>query len=364
MPPAMTPAPWIRTCAFRSPRPSLAIRSIIGVKGAAYSASTNDSGTLPKAAQGDTGRDSSQQEHVSEEAAKMAKITGGEGPDMDAGTPIQEIMQEEKDTRKDAPEVLKQDPQNGAANAKPSTTTGGRREFSTMARRRMEMDAHSMSSQPPLDPSMLPSASQRAAYQPATPISTDATKPGHKFPLPTLPLPPTARLHHRHDPIILQLTNLLMRDGKKSPAEKNMSHILNHLRTAPAPTYSPSRPLLPGAPPVSHLPLNPVLYLTLAIDSIAPLLRIRSQRGAAGGGVALQIPVPLGLRQRRRQAFQWILDAAGKRGSREHFAQRVANEIVGVVEGRSGIWERRSAVHRLGTTARSNLMGGGRGGRR
>lgn len=138
-----------------------------------------------------------------------------------------------------------------------------------------------------------------------------------------------------------------------------MSHILNHLRTAPPPVPSPTRPLLPGSPPPTHLPLNPTLYLTLAIDSVAPLVRIRSQKGAAGGGVALQIPVPLGLRQRRRTAVQWILDAAGKKKNRGSgkmmFAQRVAEEIVGVVEGRSSAWEKRAGVHRIGTSARANL---------
>ena len=114
-----------------------------------------------------------------------------------------------------------------------------------------------------------------------------------------------------------------------------------------------------SAAPASHLPLNPTLYLTLALDSVAPLLRIRSQRGAAGGGRALQIPVPLGLRQRRRTAFMWILDAVEKRKSRssgrDMFPLRVAEEIVAVVEGRSGIWDRRTGVHRIATTARSNL---------
>jgi small subunit ribosomal protein S7 len=32
-----------------------------------------------------------QQEHVSEEAAKMAKIQGGEGPDLSQGTPVQDV---------------------------------------------------------------------------------------------------------------------------------------------------------------------------------------------------------------------------------------------------------------------------------
>lgn len=256
----------------------------------------------------------------------------------------------------------------GSQNAKPSTSTSGTRSFSTLTRRRAEMD-FSHTTVPALDPSMIPTESQRAAYaaeqHPLAPQTIQEEKKGHKFPLPALPLTPGSHKDYRYDPVVQQVTNLIMRDGKKSVAQRNMSVILSTLRTAPPPTYSAMRPLLPGAPPASHLPLHPVLYLTLAIDSVAPLLRIRSQRGAAGGGVALQIPVPLGLRQRRRTAFMWILDAASKRKSRgsgqDQFAARVAEELISVVEGRSGVWEKRAAVHRLGTTARSNLTFGNRG---
>ena len=138
-----------------------------------------------------------------------------------------------------------------------------------------------------------------------------------------------------------------------------MSIILNHLRTASPPNLNPSRPLLPGSPPASQLPLNPVLYLTLAIDSVAPLLRIRNQKGAAGGGAALQIPMPLRLRQRRRTAVQWILDAVNKKKSRgsgkAQFAQRVAEEVIAVMEGKSTAWDRRGLIHKTATGARANL---------
>ncbi len=255
----------------------------------------------------------------------------------------------------------------GAQNAKPSTG----RSFSTMARRRADMTP-TMDDSAALPPSMFPTAEQRALYaqeqQPRAPQPVQEEKKGHKFPLPALPLPSNGNKDHRYDPVVEQVTNLMMLHGKKSVAQRNMAVILSTLRTAPPPTYSALRPLLPGAPPASHLPLHPVLYLTLAIDSLAPLLRIRSQRGAAGGGVALQIPVPLGLRQRRRTAFTWMLDAASKKKSRgsgnDQFALRVADEVIAVVEGRSGGWEKRAAVHRLGTTARINLKFGNRAGRR
>ncbi len=140
---------------------------------------------------------------------------------------------------------------------------------------------------------------------------------------------------------------------------QTVAMILERLRTAPSPHADPSKPLIPGAPPVSHLPLNPVLYMTLAVDSAAPLFRIRSQKGAAGGGAALQIPVPLSLMQRRRTCINWILDSASKKRSkgsgRGMYAHKVADELIAIVEGKSSIWEKRQGIHKLGVAARANL---------
>ena len=138
-----------------------------------------------------------------------------------------------------------------------------------------------------------------------------------------------------------------------------MATILNILRTSPTPKLNPTRPLLPGAPPPEQLPLNPVLYLSLAIDSVAPLVRIRGYKGIAGGGASLEVPIPLKARQRRRMAFQWLLDVVNKKMSkgsgRDMFPQRVAEEIIAIVEGRSSVWDKRYLVHRQGTIARANM---------
>lgn len=141
---------------------------------------------------------------------------------------------------------------------------------------------------------------------------------------------------------------------------QDMAFILDHLRTASPPQPNPKRPLLPG-PPAPQLPLNPVLYLTLIVDSVAPLIKIRQQKGIAGGGASVQIPVPLALRQRRRTAIKWIIDGSDKRRDSK-FAQRVANELVAVAEGRSGVWDKREQQHKLGIAGRSNLgmVAGGR----
>ena len=47
---------------------------------------------------------------------------------------------------------------------------------------------------------------------------------GHKFGLPTLPLPAGSHLKHREDPVVQQVTQLLMKDGKKSVAQRVSLH--------------------------------------------------------------------------------------------------------------------------------------------
>jgi hypothetical protein len=49
---------------------------------------------------------------------------------------------------------------------------------------------------------------------------------GHKFGVPDLPLPPRNNLKFRYDPIVTQVTKLMMRDGKLSVAQRVGSSVL------------------------------------------------------------------------------------------------------------------------------------------
>ncbi|KAL9075873.1 MAG: hypothetical protein Q9161_001266 [Pseudevernia consocians] len=290
---------------------------------------TADERPLPESEQ-PKGPNQDQLPHVSEEAAATGKITGEAGPELEQGSPVQEVLKRDEKSQEKAPKVLQEELR--------ASSPKGSRSYSTSAPRR--------------------------AQAMIKPESAEVQNQGHIFGLPELPLPSTSHLKRRYDPIVHQVTNLLMQDGKLSKAQRDMAMILERLRTAAPPTPDPRHPLIPGAPPTNHLPLNPILYLTFAIDSVAPLLRIRAQKGAAGGGVALQIPIPLGLRQRRRAAVMWILDVATKRrtkgSGRTMFAHKIADELIAIVEGRSGVWDRRAGVHRLGVAARANLTFGNR----
>lgn len=132
-----------------------------------------------------------------------------------------------------------------------------------------------------------------------------------------------------------------------------MTVILDYLRTSPAPQTHPKRRLIAGTP-FTSLPLNPIQYLNLVVDSVAPLVKIKQYKGLAGGGKALPVPTPLGLSQRRRLAIKWIIDASEKRRDSK-LANRVAQEIVAVAEGRSSVWEKREQIHKVGTGTRANV---------
>lgn len=133
-----------------------------------------------------------------------------------------------------------------------------------------------------------------------------------------------------------------------------MEIVLNHLRTSSPPKIDARRRLLTTLP-APQLPLNPVVYLTVIVDSISPLIKIRQQKGLTGGGASVPMPVPLSVRQRRRTAIMWILGAADKRKDGQ-WAMRVANELTSIAEGRSGTWEKREQVHKIGVAGRTNLQ--------
>lgn len=48
----------------------------------------------------------------------------------------------------------------------------------------------------------------------------DPSVEGHKFGLPELPIPPDANFKYREDTLVTQVTNLLMKDGKKGVAQR------------------------------------------------------------------------------------------------------------------------------------------------
>ncbi|KAK4688069.1 small subunit ribosomal protein S7, partial [Tremellales sp. Uapishka_1] len=135
------------------------------------------------------------------------------------------------------------------------------------------------------------------------------------------------------DPTLDLFTNLLMKHGKKAEAQGMVSRILSLLQNA---TNSPPLPLLHQA-----------------FTQCSPSIRMVSIKQ---GSKSVQSPRGLNERQRLRQGIMWMLKCAERgRKSGAKREDRIAREILAVLEGTSEVFKRIEEVHRAGMVNRSQL---------
>ena len=106
-----------------------------------------------------------------------------------------QILNRDDSAEEKKPEVLKEKPE--------FKTPNGTRSFSTMARRRADVVT-------------------------TTREGSAVNSPGHLFGLPELPIPARAHLKHRYEPIVQQVTGLIMRSGKLGVAQRVRSSVALH----------------------------------------------------------------------------------------------------------------------------------------
>ncbi len=109
-----------------------------------------------------------------------------------------QVLKRDEKSQANAPKIIQQEMQ--------KSSPAGSRPFSTAARSRQQ--------------GLTRPASAEAEDSMHIRNSSEVGNPGHIFGLPELPLPNHDRLKQRYDPLILQVTNLLMRHGKKGVAQR------------------------------------------------------------------------------------------------------------------------------------------------
>ncbi|KAJ1675054.1 hypothetical protein EV182_002025 [Spiromyces aspiralis] len=135
----------------------------------------------------------------------------------------------------------------------------------------------------------------------------------------------------REDPLLSQLVNTIMRDGKKTRAQRLINDALRDIRRL---TNS-----------------DPYKVLADAIELASPLMTTRS---AKKGSKVIQVPKPLNLRQRRRRAILWILEACENRGERS-MPLRLSGEIQAIINGNSQVLQKKQMLHKLVLANRANI---------
>ena len=177
---------------------------------------TADEKPLPEKTQPGPGPNQDQLPHVSEEAAATGKITGERGPEIEEqGTPVQEVLERDKETMEKAPQVIQDESQ--------KSSPSGTRSFSTWARRRQADVTSYLNNLSETDYAALAHRDSQGVRQ--APVKPDQQAQVSRddetlFGLPSLPLPQNFHLKYRYDEIVEQVTNLIMQDGKKSVAQR------------------------------------------------------------------------------------------------------------------------------------------------
>ena len=123
--------------------------------------------------------------------------------------------------------------------------------------------------------------------------------------------------------LLAKFTNMLMRDGKKSIAEKIIYGALDGIE--------------------SRSRREPVEVLQVALENVRPVVEVKSRRV---GGATYQVPVEVRQIRRTALAMRWVIDAARKR-SEKSMAQRLAGELLEASENRGTAVKKREDTHRM-----------------
>jgi small subunit ribosomal protein S7 len=124
-------------------------------------------------------------------------------------------------------------------------------------------------------------------------------------------------------PLVMQVINKVMLDGKKSIAEQIVYSALETVGTKT------------GKPPVE--------VLEQAVKTITPVLEVRGRRV---GGANYQVPVEVPQRRARTLAVRWLVQYARERREKG-MADKLANEILDALNQQGGAFKRKDDVYRM-----------------
>ncbi|HYA09889.1 MAG TPA: 30S ribosomal protein S7 [Gaiellaceae bacterium] len=124
-------------------------------------------------------------------------------------------------------------------------------------------------------------------------------------------------------PLVTQVINKVMLDGKKSIAEQI---VYTALDTVSAKT---------GRPPVE--------VLEQAVKTVTPVLEVRGRRV---GGANYQVPVEVPQRRARTLAVRWLVTYARERREKG-MSNKLANEIMDALNQQGGAFKRKDDVYRM-----------------
>lgn len=125
------------------------------------------------------------------------------------------------------------------------------------------------------------------------------------------------------DVIVAKFMNHIMKDGKKSVAEKIVYGAFNIVD--------------------KDKKSDPVEVFKKALDEVGPVVEVKSRRV---GGATYQVPVEVRPTRRQALAMRWLVDAARKRNEKS-MDQRLAGELSDAAVGKGAAVKKKEDVHKM-----------------
>ncbi len=123
--------------------------------------------------------------------------------------------------------------------------------------------------------------------------------------------------------LLTKFVNMLMRDGKKSIAEKIVYDALDEVQRKGS--------------------AEPLASMEQALANVSPAVEVKSRRV---GGATYQVPVEVRPERRNTLAMRWLIDASRKR-SEKTMALRLAGEVSDAADNRGTAVKKREDTHRM-----------------
>ena len=125
------------------------------------------------------------------------------------------------------------------------------------------------------------------------------------------------------DLVVAKFMNHIMKDGKKSVAEKIVYGAFNIVD--------------------KDKKSDPVEVFKKALDEVGPVVEVKSRRV---GGATYQVPVEVRPSRRQALAMRWLVDAARKRNEKS-MDQRLAGELSDAAVGKGAAVKKKEDVHKM-----------------
>ena len=137
-----------------------------------------------------------------------------------------------------------------------------------------------------------------------------------------------------NDPLLDYLAKLLMKDGKKARSQSYLNKTLDEIKV------------------LTRNTTNPLTLLRNSIILSSPSFRLSSSKR---NNKVLHTPLALTERQSIRIGFKTIVNISDKRNEK-FLHQRLAREVLNVLDHSSDALKRKEEIHKVGTLNRSNLV--------